>query len=69
MNRFELLRYERGASRKEVVEATGINERTLGALERGEIKKPGAEAAKALATFYGVTVADLLGVEDRSAAA
>lgn len=69
MNRLKLLRYERGADLGEVAEATGLTRQTLGRLERGDTTHPSAATAKALADFYGMTVAELLGVEpDREAA-
>ena len=68
MTRLRLLRYERGVEMAEVASSVGINRQTLGRLERGTTK-PSASTAKALADYYEVTVADLLGVEDPKAAA
>ena len=60
MSRLKLMRYSAGLTIAQVVERTGISERTLYRLENGA--RPSPAAAKALADFYGVTVADLLGV-------
>lgn len=68
MNRLKLLRYERGAEMTEVAEATGVTRQTLRRLESGETVQPSAATAKALAEFYGITVAELLGVEQKDAA-
>lgn len=63
MNRYELRRYEVGLSRADVAAQSGVPERTIRALESGQVSKPAARTAKALADVYGVTVADLLGVD------
>lgn len=68
MNHFELLRYERGLTRSEVSAETGIPESTLRTFEDGTTVKPRAPHAKTLADFYGVSVVELLGLDDRSAA-
>jgi transcriptional regulator with XRE-family HTH domain len=62
MNRITLLRYERGLSRAQVGRAVGVSAKQLGLIERGEAV-PRPATAKALANFYGVTVAELLGVD------
>jgi DNA-binding XRE family transcriptional regulator len=67
MNRFELLRYERGLTQAEVAEGSGIPVRTIRSLEVGD-PKPSAPTAKALASFYEISISDLLGVESRDAA-
>lgn len=67
MNRLRLLRYERGIELSDVAAGTGLNRQTIGRLERGDTK-PSAATAKALADFYEITVAELLGVDERSAA-
>lgn len=63
MNRYELLRYERGLTRNEVAEQSGVPLRTVRALENGQSNRPSAPTAKALADFYGITVAELLGID------
>lgn len=63
MNRYELLRYERGATIIDLSKATGVSGPTLRALEKTDEPRPSAPVAKALADFYGMTVADLLGLE------
>lgn len=67
MNRLELLRYERGLTRRDVSEGSGVPERTVRHVER-EAHRPSPKTAKALADFYEITVAELLGVDERSAA-
>lgn len=62
MNRFELLRYERGLTQGEVAEGSGIPVRTVRSLE-GATDRPSAPTAKALADFYGMSVAELLGID------
>lgn len=62
MNRLELMRYDRGLTRAEVAERSGVSIRTLQNLETGNAR-PSAPTAKALADFYEVSVADLLGIE------
>lgn len=68
MNSYERIRYERGETRRDAAEGSGVAERTIRALEAGEIAKPSAPIAKALADHYEVTVTELLGVDERSAA-
>lgn len=63
MNRYELLRYGAGLSRGELAEASGVPERTIRYLETADVK-PSARTAKALADFYELSVADLLGLEE-----
>lgn len=64
MNRLRLLRFERGLKMQDVAEGTGLTRQTLRRLESDETGEPSASTAKALADFYGVTVADLLGLEE-----
>lgn len=68
MNRYERMRYERGLSRADLAEKTGLHRNTLMGIENGTVERPAAATAKALADFYGITVAELLGVDERSAA-
>ena len=68
MNRLRLLRYERGLELAEVAASIGVNRQTLGRLERGDTAQPSAQTAKRLAEFYGMSIAELLGVDERSAA-
>lgn len=65
MNRYELLRYERGESVAHVAAKTGIAVGTLRRLEDPDLDaKPTAPVAKALAAYYGLTITELLGLED-----
>lgn len=61
MNRRELLRYERGLTATEVCQSANVSRPTLASFERGEMVT--APVAKALADFYGLTVAELLGLD------
>jgi len=54
-NRIALFRAERGVSRRELAEAVGVNNQTIGYLERGDYK-PSLELALKIARFFGVTV-------------
>ncbi len=54
-NRIALFRAERGASRRELAEAVGVNNQTIGYLERGDYK-PSLELALKIARFFGVAV-------------
>lgn len=69
MNRWKLLRYERGLELVDVARGTGLNRQTVGRLERGDVAHPSAATAKALADFYEISVAELLGVEETERAA
>lgn len=62
MNAAELARYEAGLSVEQAAELAQVGERTIRRIESGE-SKPQAPIAKALAKTYGVTVAQLLGVD------
>lgn len=68
MNRLRLMRYERGLALTSVADQVGITRQQLGRLERGDTIRPSASTAKALADFYEISVAELLGVDERSAA-
>jgi len=54
-NRIALFRAERGMSRKELAEAVGVNNQTIGYLERGDYK-PSLELAMKIARHFGVSV-------------
>jgi len=54
-NRIALFRAERGVSRRELAEAVGVNNQTIGYLERGDYK-PSLELALKIARFFGVNV-------------
>lgn len=62
MNAFERLRFERGLTLREVSEGSGVSMSTVIRIEGDQ--KPGAATVKALAGFYGVSVAELLGLEE-----
>lgn len=67
MNRLRLLRFERGLEMAEVASKTGITRQTLSRIESGETAHPSASTAKALADFYEISVAELLGVDKAEA--
>lgn len=54
-NRIALFRAERSVSRRELAEAVGVNNQTIGYLERGDYK-PSLELALKIARFFGVNV-------------
>ena len=54
-NRIALFRAERGVSRRELAEAVGVNNQTIGYLERGDYK-PSLELAMKIASYFGVSV-------------
>ena len=54
-NRITLLRTERGVSRKELAEATGVNFQTIGYLERGEYN-PSLDLAFKICEFFQLPV-------------
>jgi transcriptional regulator with XRE-family HTH domain len=67
MNRIQLRRFELGLTMGQVAEGAGLTRQTVAAAERGaEITAP---TARALANFYEITVAELLGVEPTDVAA
>lgn len=66
MNRYALLRFERGLTIKEVAAGSGLHRSTVAAVEESE-DRPSSPTAKALADFYGMTVADFLGIEREAA--
>lgn len=54
-NRITLLRTERGVSRKDLAEATGVNFQTIGYLERGEYN-PSLDLAFKICEFFELPV-------------
>ena len=54
-NRIAVFRAERGISRRELAEAVGVNNQTIGYLERGDYK-PSLELAMKIAQHFGVGV-------------
>lgn len=65
MNRFEQMRYERGFTLGDVAEGTGLTRQTVRAVEHlAGSEHPTAPTSKALADFYGVSVAELLGLSE-----
>lgn len=63
MSPAELARYEAGLSIDQAAAKSGVHERTIRRIERGEIEKPSAPVLKALADAYGVPVARMLGLD------
>lgn len=61
-NRISLFRAERGTSRRELAEAVGVNNQTIGYLERGDYK-PSLELAMKIAHYFGVSVEMLFSLE------
>ena len=54
-NRLNLLRAERGLSRKALADAVGVNYQTIGYLERGDCN-PSLELALRLSEYFGAPV-------------
>jgi DNA-binding XRE family transcriptional regulator len=54
-NRISVLRAERGVSRRELAEAVGVNQQTIGYLERGDYG-PSMELGLKIAAFFGAPV-------------
>ncbi|WP_205412189.1 helix-turn-helix transcriptional regulator [Sphingomonas crusticola] len=54
-NRIALFRAERAVSRRALAEAVGVNNQTIGYLERGDYK-PSLELAMKIAAFFGVPI-------------
>lgn len=54
-NRIAVFRAERGISRRELAEAVGVNNQTIGYLERGDYK-PSLELAMKIAQHFDVSV-------------
>jgi putative transcriptional regulator len=54
-NRLNVLRAERGISRKDLADAVGVNFQTIGYIERGDYS-PSLELALKIAGFFAVPV-------------
>lgn len=54
-NRIAVFRAERGTSRRELAEAVGVNNQTIGYLERGDYK-PSLELAMKIAAYFDVPI-------------
>ena len=54
-NRIAVFRAERGMSRRELAEAVGVNNQTIGYLERGDYK-PSLELAMKMAIYFDVPI-------------
>jgi putative transcriptional regulator len=54
-NRIAVFRAERGVSRRALADAVGVNNQTIGYLERGDYK-PSLELAMKIARHFGVPV-------------
>ena len=54
-NRIAVFRAERGVSRRALADAVGVNNQTIGYLERGDYK-PSLELAMKVARYFGVSV-------------
>jgi DNA-binding XRE family transcriptional regulator len=61
-NRISVFRAERGISRRELAEAVGVNNQTIGYLERGDYK-PSLELAVKIARYFEVPVEMLFSLE------
>lgn len=68
MNRYQRLRYEKGVTIAEISRVSGVSRPTLSRLE-DEDREPTAPVAKALADYYGLTIQQLLGVDEPNGAA
>lgn len=61
-NRISVFRAERGVSRRQLADAVGVNNQTIGYLERGDYK-PSLELALKIARYFGVAVEMLFSFE------
>ena len=61
-NRISVFRAEQGISRRQLADAVGVNNQTIGYLERGDYK-PSLELALKIARHFGVTVEMLFSFE------
>jgi transcriptional regulator with XRE-family HTH domain len=69
MNRYEALRCSRELTQEQVADGSGVSRGTIIRLENLANPRPSHKVARALAEFYGVTVADLVGVDAQADAA
>jgi putative transcriptional regulator len=61
-NRLNVLRAERGVSRRALAESVGVNPQTIGYIERGDYG-PSLELGLKIAAFFGVPVELLFSLE------
>ncbi|MFZ6743669.1 helix-turn-helix transcriptional regulator [Undibacterium sp. JH2W] len=61
-NRIALFRAERGISRRQLADEVGVNNQTIGYLERGDYK-PSLELAMKIARYFGVSIEILFSFE------
>jgi DNA-binding XRE family transcriptional regulator len=61
-NRISVFRAERGISRRQLAEAVGVNNQTIGYLERGDYQ-PSLELAVKIARYFEVPVEMLFSLE------
>ena len=61
-NRISVFRAEQGVSRRQLAHAVGVNNQTIGYLERGDYK-PSLELALKIARHFGVAVEMLFSFE------
>lgn len=54
-NRIAVFRAERGVSRRELAKAVGVNNQTIGYLERGDYK-PSLELAMKIAAYFAAPI-------------
>jgi transcriptional regulator with XRE-family HTH domain len=69
VNSFALRRYEAGLSLVDAAEKAKVGRTTLSRLENGHTERPSVDVARKLAKTYGISVAQLLGVDKPKAAA
>ena len=58
------LRHEINATRRDVSLATGITENQIYLIESGQSQNPTLKTISALANFYGVSIAELVGEQN-----
>ena len=61
-NRISVFRAEQGISRRQLADAVGVNNQTIGYLERGDYQ-PSLELALKIARHFGVAVEMLFSLE------
>lgn len=62
VNRWQVIRYERGLSLEDAARISGIAKGTIYRFEHGKVRRPHARVARALARLYDVTIDDILGL-------